>query len=197
MDDVRAPFNTNLISFVGRFCTGKSTLINALAGKKLIPKNHRYTREEAYTRVQNTDNITYIEWSGRLFEEQSFKYPLEFLFNSDIVIYCMRCCSAFTLTDKLMIERLISLDYKSIIIVLTYFDVLLYNDEMNGTNDAEDAKRHYTKLLAKYTDLGEKNILFVSSLLGLNAKLNNMPALLNSSNLPLLEKRMKELISKY
>ncbi len=118
----------------------------------------------------------------------------DYLPTADAILYCMNASQAFSAADKVEIERLISLGYKSIIFVLTYYDVLLYNDEMNGTNDAEDAKRHYIKQLAKYTDLGESGIFFVGSLPALNAKLNNKPELLIRSNFPPLEKRLEEIL---
>lgn len=118
----------------------------------------------------------------------------DYLPTADAILYCMNASQAFSAADKVEIERLISLGYKSIIFVLTYYDVLLYNDEMNGTSDAEDAKRHYIKQLAKYTDLGEAGIFFVGSLPALNAKLNNKPELLTRSNFPPLEKRLEEIL---
>ncbi len=87
----------------------------------------------------------------------------DYLPTADAILYCMNSSQAFSAADKTEIERLISLGYKSIIFVLTYYDVLLYNDELNGTNDAEEAKRHYIKQLSKYTDLGESGIFFVGS----------------------------------
>lgn len=118
----------------------------------------------------------------------------DYLPTADAILYCMNSSQAFSAADKAEIERLISLGYKSIIFVLTYYDVLLYNDEMNGTNDAEEAKRHYTQQLSKYTDLGENGIFFVGSLPALNAKLNNKPALLERSNFPPLERRLDEIL---
>ena len=118
----------------------------------------------------------------------------DYLPTADAVLYCMNASQAFSAADKMEIERLIALGYKSIIFVLTYFDVLLYNDEMNGRNDAEEAKRHYIRQLAKYTDLGENGIFFVGSLPALNAKLNNKPELLARSNFPPLEKRLDEIL---
>jgi len=118
----------------------------------------------------------------------------DYLPTADAILYCMNSSQAFSAADKVEIERLISLGYKSIIFVLTYYDVLLYNDEMNGTIDAEDAKRHYIKQLSKYTDLGENGIFFVGSLPALNAKLNNKPELLIRSNFPPLEKRLEEIL---
>lgn len=118
----------------------------------------------------------------------------DYLPTADAILYCMNSSQAFSAADKFEIERLISLGYKSIIFVLTYFDVLLYNDSLNGTNDAEDAKRHYTQQLSKYTDLGENGIFFVGSLPALNAKLNNKPELLAQSNFPPLEKKLEEIL---
>ena len=117
-----------------------------------------------------------------------------YLPTADAILYCMNSSQAFSAADKAEIERLIALGYKSIIFVMTYFDVLLYNDAMNGTNDAEETIRHYTNILSKYTDLGSAGIFFVGSLPALNAKLNNKPELLTRSNFPPLEKRLEEIL---
>lgn len=116
----------------------------------------------------------------------------EYLPTADAILYCMNSSQAFSAADKSEIERLISLGYKSIIFVLTYFDVLLYNDDMNGTNDALEAKKHYINQLSKYTDLGANGIFFVGSLPALNAKLNNKPELLVRSNFLHLKSALKK-----
>lgn len=118
----------------------------------------------------------------------------DYLPTADAILYCMNSSQAFSAADKFEIGRLRDLGYKSIIFVLTYYDVLLYNDGMNGTNDAEETKRHYTKQLSEYTDLGENGIFFVGSLPALNAKLTNKPEQLQKSNFPPLEKRLEEIL---
>jgi GTPase SAR1 family protein len=118
----------------------------------------------------------------------------DYLPTADAILYCMNSSQAFSAADKFEIGRLRDLGYKSIIFVLTYYDVLLYNDEMNGTNDAEETKRHYIKQLSEYTDLGENGIFFVGSLPALNAKLTNKPEQLQKSNFPPLEKRLEEIL---
>ncbi|MBR5825182.1 MAG: dynamin family protein [Paludibacteraceae bacterium] len=118
----------------------------------------------------------------------------DYLPSADAIVYCMNSSQAFSAADKAEIERLVALGYKSIIFVLTYFDVLQSNDEMQGTQDAEDARKHYTKLLSKYTDLGTSGIFFVGSLPALKAKRTGNQQLLEESNFPSLEKRLEEIL---
>lgn len=118
----------------------------------------------------------------------------DYLPNADAIIYCMNSNQAFSVPDKAEIERLVSLGYKSIIFVLTYFDVLLTNDDYMGTNGAEEARSHYTRELSKYTDLGANGIFFVGSLPALKAKRTGDNRLLEQSNFPPLEKRLEQIL---
>lgn len=118
----------------------------------------------------------------------------EYLPKADAIVYCMNVQQAFGAGDKLEIERLLALGYKSIIFVLTYYDVLLYNDEMNGTNEADKTRAHYIEKLSRYTDLREKGVFFVGSLPALNAKLNKNEALLAKSNFIPLEKSINQIL---
>lgn len=118
----------------------------------------------------------------------------DYLPNADAIIYCMSSCMAFSSVDKVEIERLVSLGYKSIIFVLTYFDVLLTNDDYMGTNGAEEARTHYTQMLSKYTDLGSNGIFFVGSLPALKAKRTGDNRLLEQSNFPPLERKLEQVL---
>lgn len=118
----------------------------------------------------------------------------DYLPNADAIVYCMNSSQAFSAQDKSEIERLIALGYKSIIFVLTYFDVLQNNDLMMGTQSADEARKLYINILSSYTDLGESGIFFVGSLPALKAKLTNDRELLEASNFPPLEKKMEEIL---
>lgn len=118
----------------------------------------------------------------------------EYLPNADAIVYCMNSSQAFSAADKTEIERLVALGYKSIIFVLTYFDVLQSNDDIMGTHEAENTRRHYTEILSKYTDLGKSGIFFVGSLPALKAKRTGNQRLLDESNFPPLESRLEEIL---
>lgn len=118
----------------------------------------------------------------------------EYLPKADAIVYCMNVQQAFGAGDKVEIERLQAMGYKSIIFVLTYYDQLLYNDEMQGTNEAAKTCEHYKEKLSKYTDLGDKGIFFVGSLSALNGKLRSNENLLKKSNFLTLEKRLEEIL---
>ncbi len=118
----------------------------------------------------------------------------DYLPNADAIVYCMNSSQAFSAADKSEIERLIALGYRSIIFVLTYFDVLQGNDDIMGTNGAEDARKHYTQILSKYTDLGTAGIFFVGSVPALKAKKTGNQQLLEASNFPPLEKKLEEIL---
>ena len=110
----------------------------------------------------------------------------------------MRVQNAFSISDKTQIEYLRELGYKSIIFVLTYYDFLLYDDEMYGTNEADKTRAHYIERLSRYTDLKEEGVFFVGSLPALNAKLNkNNASMVCLSHLLELENRLKELYAKW
>lgn len=118
----------------------------------------------------------------------------EYLPTADAIIYCMNSQAAYSAKDKDEIETLRSLGYTSIIFVLTYFDVLLENDEMMGTDDAQKTKAHIIKTLAPLTDLGEDGIFFVNSLAAIKGKMHNDTIMLQNSNFPIVEKRMEEIL---
>ena len=118
----------------------------------------------------------------------------DYLPSADAIVYCMNSSNAFSAADKAEIERLIALGYRSIIFVLTYYDVLLNNDDIMGTHNAEDARKHYTRVLSQYTDLGASGIFFVGSLPALKAKRTGNQQMLEESNFPLLEQRLDEIL---
>lgn len=118
----------------------------------------------------------------------------EYLPTADAIIYCMNSQAAYSAKDKDEIEALRSLGYTSIIFVLTYFDVLLENDKMMGTDDAQITKAHIIKTLTPLTDLGENGIFFVNSLAAIKGKMHNDAVMLQNSNFPVVEKRMEEIL---
>lgn len=118
----------------------------------------------------------------------------EYLPQADAIIYCMNGSVAFTAFDKNEIERLRAMGYRSIIFVVTYIDVLENNDSMMGTHQADDARKHYTKILSQYTDLGASGIFFVSSLQALMGKRKQDAQLLEASHFPPFEKRLEEIL---
>ena len=240
---------------MGRFNSGKSTMLNALMGETFLPTKPIPTTaaigEIVYSDTKKAilypsdggnpseiDNVTsdvlskYIVIDHdnaqqddtpikRLYKKIVIKYPLsickhgvmlvdspglddptchdaitqEYLPNADAIIYCLNSTQAFTAGDKREIETLTSAGYKSIIFVLTYYDILQYNDSMNyGSNQAEEAKRHYTRELSRYTDLGASGIFFVSSLHALKGKKEGKRQLLEQSNFILLESRLDEIL---
>ena len=247
--------DTLRVLVMGKFSSGKSTFLNALMGKKLLPakplpttavigeivyaetpeailhpkKGHAGGEEPFTIKIEDFEKYIVIDHSDKADDKRKgenpyskivIKYPLpickhgimfvdspglddptchdaitkNYLPTADAILYCMNSCQAFSAADKMQIERLQALGYKSIIFVMTYFDIILYNDMMNGSNDAETTKEHYRKQLSKYTDLGEEGIFFVGSLPALTAKINNNPQLLAQSNFPPLEKRLEEIL---
>ena len=236
---------------MGKFSSGKSTFLNALMGKKLLPAKPTPTTavigEISYGdtpeailypkdmsskpfRISTDDLPKYIviDHSGlkgdisktNPYKKLVIRYPLEvcrhgimfvdspglddptshdtitqdYLPKADAIIYCMNVQQAFSAGDKVEIERLQALGYKSMIFVLTYYDVLLYNDDLNDTDEARKTCAHYLDKLSNYTDLGENGIFFVGSLPALNAKLNSNHELLKRSNFLPLEKRLKDIL---
>lgn len=184
------------------------------------PFNIKVEELEKYIVIDHSISSTDVEKKPNPFKKIVIKYPLnvckhgimfvdspglddptchdaitkDYLPSADAILYCMNSSQAFSAADKIEIERLMALGYKSIIFVLTYFDVLQNNDDIMGTHGAEDARRHYTQLLSKYTDLGSAGIFFVGSLPALKAKRTGNQQLLESSNFPPLEKKLEEIL---
>lgn len=237
---------------MGKFSSGKSTFLNAMMGKMLLPAKPQPTtavigeiiyseKEEAVlypkdpkakplqVKIEDMSKYIVIDHENAKKDEAKkpnpykkilIKYPLsvckhgimfvdspglddptchdtitqEYLPKADAIIYCMNVQQCYCAYDKMEIERLRALGYRSIIFVITYFDVLLSNDMMCGTNEAEKVRKHYTEILKKLTDLGESGIFFVGSLPALMGKTNNKPELLKLSNFPPFEKRLEEIL---
>lgn len=242
--------NTLKVLFLGRFSSGKSTVLNALIGQDFLPAksvpttaiigeieysetpevllfpkdnsapfNVDITRLGEYITIDHDANANTSKHPNP-YKKILVKYPLqackngivfidspglddptchdtitkEYLPNTDAIVYCMNSCQAFGKADKFEIERLIALGYKSIIFVLTHFDVLLNNDKIMCVNNAEETRKHYTKILSKYTDLGSSGIFFIGSLPALRAKKTNDQKLLTDSLFPFFEKRLEEVL---
>lgn len=239
---------------MGNFNAGKSTFLNALMGKNLLPtkvipataviSEIVYAEEASATlfpkkgkgidepfNVKIDDLKDYIlidhedpkedkKKEENPYEKVIVKYPLNicklgielvdspglndptchdeitlsYLPTADAIVYCMNSQIAFTAFDKAEIEHLRALGYKSIIFVLTYFDVLEQQDLMTGGNNAETARKHYTNVLSPYTDLGPDGIFFVGSLPALMGKIRNDTSLLESSHLPKMEKKLEQIL---
>lgn len=237
---------------MGKFSSGKSTFLNAMMGKMLLPAKAEPTtaviseiiyseKEEAVLypkdpkakpiQVKIEDMTKYIiidhenakkdeAKKPNPFKKILVKYPLsvckhgimfvdspglddptchdtitqEYLPKADAIIYCMNVQQCYGAYDKKEIDRLRALGYRSIIFVITYFDVLLANDMMCGTNEAEKVRKHYTEILKSLTDLGESGVFFVGSLPALMGKTKNNPEMLKRSNFPPFEKRLEEIL---
>lgn len=211
------------ILVVGRCCSGKSTFLNAMIGKVLLPAKSTPT-------AAVIGEIQYADESGTTFYDEVqkalpyerivIKYPLHickmgiefvdvpgldepiyhdsimlnYLLTTDVVLYCINSQNAFSVRDKVEIERLRALGHKSMIFVLTYFDMLERNDKMTGRHDAEDTCRHYIDTLSPYTDLGVDGVFFVGSLLALAGKVKGNKEMLEASHLPPLEKRLEQIL---
>lgn len=119
----------------------------------------------------------------------------EHLSKIDSVIYCMRADQAYSAIDKDNIEMLRSLGYTSFVFVLTFWDALLYNDEMMGTNDAQATKEYLLKRLIPLTDLGEDGIFFVDSLGAIKGKINKDQEIIEKSGILQLDRHIDNLIT--
>jgi len=166
-----------------------------------LPKNDEKKAENPYRKVVIKYPLSICKHGIMFVDSPGLDDPTchdaitkDYLPTADAILYCMNANAAFSSLDKVEIERLVSMGYKSIIFVLTHYDMLLYNDRQNSTNGAVIVKQHYTKILSEYTDLGENGIFFVGSLPALNAKLNGSRELLDSSNFPPFEKRLEEIL---
>jgi len=118
----------------------------------------------------------------------------EYLPKADAIIYLMNVQTPFDLTDKVTLDNLVAKGYKSIIFVLTYFDILEESDRKYGTNQVKEAVPYVMQKLSGYTTLGTEGIFFVGSLPALKAKERNDMAMLEASHLPVVEKKLKQIL---
>ena len=240
---------------MGKFSSGKSTFLNALMGRKLLPAKAKPTTAiigeitysetpgatlypkktgtkpqdisidelEKYVTIETMENEKDEKDPPRkesLYSKVEIRYPLsicekgiklvdspglddptshddittDYLPKADTIIYCMNAQQPFSMKDKTVIESLNGMGYKSIIFVLTYFDTVEYSDEMAGTNNADDIKVTYTRLLKHYTDLGNDGIFFVGSLPALTGKEKNNQVLLEKSHFIPLETKLENVL---
>lgn len=92
---------------------------------------------------------------------------LNYLPNADTIIYVMNCSNAYDNIDKETIEKLRAFQYKSILFVLPYFDLIKQDpDQVEEFVETNKAK------LKKLTELGVDGIHFVCSTQALQAKKN-------------------------
>ena len=110
--------------------------------------------------------------------------------NADTIIYCMDSQTPFTKLDKMKIEELSALGYKSIIFVFTKIDLIERNDEDNDTRDAEMVRRSMLQKMAGYTELGQDGVFFVNSMGAINGKRKNDNNKLQNSGFAALENKL-------
>lgn len=240
------------VLLMGKFSSGKSTFLNGLLGKNLLPtKVIPTTAVISEIKYNETEKIILVpqkgKWEGgnspfeiskselgkyitidnysdtkkeNPFEKVFINSPLaickngiefvdspglddptshdnvtkEYLPTADAIIYCMNSQMAYTAKDKEEIETLHNLGYTSIIFVLTYFDILQDNDDIMGTNEAQEFRNYIINKLSPLTDLGEKGIFFVNSLAAIKGKIKQDYSLIQKSNFPIVEKQLEEIL---
>ncbi len=138
----------------------------------------------------NLIDTTLSYWSSAL-----LSYSIaEQLHKIDSVIYCMRADRAYSSVDKANIEFLHNLGYRSIIFVLTGWNIILDNDKMFETNDAVMLKEYLLRNLSSLTDLGESGIFFVDSLGALKGKIENDEYTVEKSGILHLDSYLSDLM---
>lgn len=132
------------------------------------------------------DGVEIIDSPGLNDPNSHDKITLEYLPNTDAIIYCMYCAHSFTSLDKKTIEDLRNMGYRSIIFILTNFDLV------QGTDEEAEFVAANTQKLAKLTDLGAAGVLFVNSLGGVTGKEKGDEEKLRKSNIPVVEQKVEE-----
>lgn len=125
----------NTILVTGNVVSGKSSLISALIGNRFLRQNCVLDYESEYFFAYSDGGLNIIESN-----KPSYEINIKNLPRLNVILYCMNCLHALSISDMDGIMSLIKSGYKNILFVLTYYDFLLFDDEMNGTNDAEDPK---------------------------------------------------------
>lgn len=112
---------------------------------------------------------------------------LNYLPNADTIIYAMTCTAAYDAIDKETIEKLRAFQYKSIMFVLPYFDVIKQDpDQVDEFVDS------YKGILMSLTELGESGVHFVCSTQAIAAKKNGDLAELKDSGVYNAEKSLED-----
>lgn len=133
--------------------------------------------------------VTFVEFS-RLKESHTI---INYLSSEDTIVYCLRAECAFSMNDKMMIENLHSFGFRSFLFVITGWDRIEFSDEMTGTNDREQIRDYFTKLLPPYTDLGSDGLFFVRSLHTLKSKTGKGIELSESDDMHRFEKTLERI----
>lgn len=110
-----------------------------------------------------------------------------YLPQADAIIYVMSSNSAYTKTDVEQLEEINKFGLRNIITGYTYYDVAL-RSLSRKPEKVDETRRVLISHMSKHSSLGEEAIHFLSSIDGLDAKLNGDQALLVRSGYDGLEK---------
>ncbi|MBT9778597.1 hypothetical protein GPL15_19040 [Clostridium sp. MCC353] len=110
-----------------------------------------------------------------------------YLPKADAIIYVMSSTTAYTATDVEQLDEINKFGLRNIITGYTYYDVAL-RSMARKPGKVEETRRVLTSHMLKHSSLGEESIHFLSSIDGLDAKLNGDQALLVRSGYDGLEK---------
>lgn len=158
-----------------------------------IEESPFYKLEINSTKCQSEINL--IDTTLSYWDSALLSYSIaEQLHQIDSVIYCMRADRAFSYGDKENIELLHNRGYRSIIFVLTGWNIILDTDEMVETNDAVMLKDYFLRNLSPLTDLGENGIFFVDSLEALKGKMGNDESAIEKSGILHLDSYLSDLM---
>lgn len=168
----------------------------------VIPHGSKDTQENPYARVEIEAPLELFEKGVSFVDSPGLDDPTShdeitktYLPKADAIVYVMNCASAYSKSDKLIIDELRALGHTSIVFVLTFFDLLEMNDMMYGTNDAETCRKHCLKILSNLTDLGESGIFFVNSRGALMGKMQQNSDIIQRSHFPVVEQRLEQILA--
>ena len=140
------------------------------------------------------DKIEIVDSPGLDDPDSHDVVTLEYLPQTDAVIYCMSSSHPFMKKDRNTIEELRNLGYTSIIFILTNFDRVQEAAFIDNDDQDEVFVRSMTATLSKLTDLKGDGIFFVNSLHGVLGKERNKPDMLANSGIPNMESGLERFL---
>lgn len=235
---------------IGRFSSGKSTLINALLGQPVLPAGLkpttaivceiRYSSEKRglLYRKDDPQNPRVLDDISKLtndlkqeitikkgvpsspYERAELHWPLELcrigveiidtvglddpdqrdritfeqVPNADTVVYCLPGNSAFTAGDRTVLERLKALGYRSMLFVITYYD-LVREAVRRGEETETSFRESMSADLAPLTALEENGIRYIDSVMALDGRRLNDERLLEKSGYRSLETALQKFLT--
>ncbi|MDR2799069.1 MAG: GTPase Era [Bifidobacteriaceae bacterium] len=148
MSETEKEFKSGFVSIVGRPNTGKSTLVNAIIGKRIaIVSKHSGTTQRNVKGIYNSPDsqIIFIDTPGFARPRKTLGVRLndsvhEGISDSDIVIFCTPADEKIGPGDKKIIESFLEKNHRKKIVCITKVDKISKNSLINKIVEVDNLK---------------------------------------------------------